>query len=180
MIKVIKGNLIDLGKNNSFNLILHGCNCFHSMNAGIAKQIKDEFPEAYDADKLTAKGDKNKLGTISKAKAKKYNNLTIINCYSQYSTIYSNGEPPINYKALERSFKNIKKEFDISYKIGIPLIGYGLAGGDLISILNIIYNELSNYDTTIVIYEKDKNADLLLTVISDFFKLKEDIEKSNL
>jgi O-acetyl-ADP-ribose deacetylase (regulator of RNase III) len=65
--KVIKGDLIKLAKQQKFNVICHGSNCFCTFGAGIAKQIKQEFPEAYEADLKTNKGDKSKLGWYSKA-----------------------------------------------------------------------------------------------------------------
>ena len=58
--KLIKGDLIQLAKNGEFDVIIHGCNCFCTMGAGIAKTIKDIFPEAYKADLNTKKGDRSK------------------------------------------------------------------------------------------------------------------------
>lgn len=49
-IKEIKGDLIELFKQCNFDLIVHGCNCHITMGAGIAKQIKDNFPIAYEED----------------------------------------------------------------------------------------------------------------------------------
>ena len=37
------------------------------MGAGIAKYIKQDFPEAFQADKKTKYADKQKLGTFSEA-----------------------------------------------------------------------------------------------------------------
>lgn len=44
--KSIRGNLLALARSGRFDVIVHGCNCRHAMGAGIAKQIKDSFPEA--------------------------------------------------------------------------------------------------------------------------------------
>lgn len=63
--KVIKGNLIGLALSGEFDVIIHGCNCFHTMGAGIAKQIRQYFPEAYVADLHTGRGDLRKLGSYS-------------------------------------------------------------------------------------------------------------------
>lgn len=35
--KTIQGNFIHLAQNGEFDLIVHGCNCFCTMGAGIAK-----------------------------------------------------------------------------------------------------------------------------------------------
>ena len=61
------GNLLEMAKNGEFDIIIHGCNCLHTMGAGIAKYIKQDFPEAFQADKKTKYADKQKLGTFSEA-----------------------------------------------------------------------------------------------------------------
>lgn len=53
---VIKGDLIKLALDGRFDVIVHGCNCQCAMGAGIAKSIKETFPEAYKADLATTKG----------------------------------------------------------------------------------------------------------------------------
>ena len=45
LMKTIQGNLIHLAQNGEFDLIVHGCNCFCTMGAGIAKGIKAAFRE---------------------------------------------------------------------------------------------------------------------------------------
>ena len=63
--KIIQGDLIKKAKDGEFDLIIHGCNCFCTMGAGIAKGIKNNFPQAFQADQMTLKGSKAKLGTCS-------------------------------------------------------------------------------------------------------------------
>lgn len=41
----IQGDLIALDMAGKFDVIVHGCNCFHAMGAGIAKTIATAFPE---------------------------------------------------------------------------------------------------------------------------------------
>jgi len=60
---VLKGDLIQIALAGRFDVIIHGCNCFCTMGAGIAKLIRDNFPEAYQADLETVVGNKEKLGT---------------------------------------------------------------------------------------------------------------------
>ena len=67
--KSIRGNLLALARSGRFDVIVHGCNCRHAMGAGIAKQIKDSFPEAWAADLATpagglARGDWSKIAAI--------------------------------------------------------------------------------------------------------------------
>ena len=106
--KTIQGDLIKIAKAGKFDLIIHGCNCFCVMGAGIAKTIKSEFPEAYKADQNTKKGDKEKLGNYSLAEvtldSKK---LIIINAYTQFD--YGGNITNVSYDSIKEVFKKIKK-----------------------------------------------------------------------
>ena len=135
---VTKGNLLTLFENNNIDILVHGCNCFHTMGAGIAKQIKEKYYVAYQADLETIKGDKNKLGTYSSVQIN--NTQFIINAYTQY---YFYGKRPIDYDALRNVFKLIDSNFK-NKRIGIPKIGAGLAKGDWNIIQNIIDEEVNN------------------------------------
>lgn len=57
--KKLKGDLIALALEGEFSVIVHGCNCQCAMGKGIAKTIKTRFPEAYQADLKTKKGDRD-------------------------------------------------------------------------------------------------------------------------
>lgn len=151
--KIIKGDLIDLALNKKFDVIVHGCNCFCNMGAGIARGIKKEFPEAYYVDCQTKKGDLGKLGTYSSINIEKNGHkITIVNAYTQYT--YGSGLQ-VKYKELRNVFKLIKQDFS-GKRIGYPKIGAGLAGGDWNIISKIIDEELVNEDHTFVEYYKDK------------------------
>lgn len=150
--KTIEGDLILLAQKGEFDVIIHGCNCFCTMGAGIAKSIKKEFPEAFQADKKTEYGDKNKLGKISWAKAKsEKGELIIVNGYTQYN--WKGIGRKVNYEAVRNVFQTVKKLFS-GLKIGYPAIGAGLAGGDWKIISNIIEEELINEDHTFVKFIK--------------------------
>jgi len=43
--KIVEGDLIKMALGGEFDLIVHGCNCFCTMGAGIAKTIREYFPE---------------------------------------------------------------------------------------------------------------------------------------
>jgi O-acetyl-ADP-ribose deacetylase (regulator of RNase III) len=149
--KEIEGDLIKLAEEGEFDLIVHGCNCFCTMGAGIAKGIKASFPEAYKADKQTTKGDKKKLGSISYAKiSKKDHEIIVVNAYTQYN--YKGRGTKADYAAIKSCFKEIKKKFS-GRKIGFPKIGAGLAGGDWGTISEIIKSELVDEDYTLIKYK---------------------------
>lgn len=142
MYKEIKGNLLDLFDQGEFEIIGHGCNCKCIMGAGIAKQIKERYPEAYFSDRNSILISVEKLGNFSSNEEE-----TIFNLYSQY-------EPGKNldYEALTLALRKI----NMCYKglhIGLPQIGCGIAGGDWNRVKSIIQQELKDMDVTIVIYE---------------------------
>lgn len=150
--KTIKGDLIKLALEGEFDVIIHGCNCFCTMGAGIAKLIKNQFPKAYAADLDTNKGDKSKLGTYS---SNTYNSsdkheLIIINAYTQYHWKGSGNK--VDYKAIETIFSQIKTDYS-GLRIGYPLIGAGLGGGDWETISKIIEAELTGEDHTLVLFK---------------------------
>jgi O-acetyl-ADP-ribose deacetylase (regulator of RNase III) len=131
--KIINGDLIELGKNNEFDIILHGCNCYNVMGAGIAAQIAQQFPDAQMADNETLRGDAGKLGTYTIGMSGR---LVILNCYTQFG-ISSTGNDVFEYTAFERVLDKIAHRFG-KWRIGLPLIGMGLAGGDEGRILPMI------------------------------------------
>lgn len=141
---VTQGCLIFNAKAMKYDLILHGCNCFNVMGAGVAKKIREEFPEAYLSDCKTTRGDKSKLGTYTVAKIEKYN-LLILNAYTQYN--FKGYGDKFEYD----SFKTILNNLLLNYpgiKIGLPFIGMGLAGGNSIKIIEILKDFSLKYSLT--------------------------------
>ena len=149
--KIIKGDLLRLAKAGRFDVIVHGCNCFCTMGAGIAKSIRAEFPEAFLADLSTQKGDINKLGTYSDAIVRRGNvSITIINAYTQYE--YNSKKANVSYDAIRSVFRKIKEKYH-GKAIGYPAIGAGLGGGQWEVIYRIICEELKGEDHCFVEYD---------------------------
>lgn len=145
----VKGDLLllfDLGK---FDAIVHGCNCFHTMGAGIAGQISLYYPSAYQADLKTLRGDKSKLGTYTSTWISNTSEKggVIINAYTQY-------EPGKNldYEALARVLHRINEDYS-DFHIGFPQIGCGIAGGDWEIVRAMIRDYMTKCRVTVVIYE---------------------------
>jgi O-acetyl-ADP-ribose deacetylase (regulator of RNase III) len=130
---IVKGDLLTMGKNNEFDIIIHGCNCFNMMGAGIAAQISQQFPDAQMADNETLRGDPGKLGSYTIGMSGR---LVILNCYTQFG-VSSTGSDVFEYIAFERVLDKIAHRFG-KWRIGLPLIGMGLAGGDEGRILPMI------------------------------------------
>ena len=124
------------------------------MGKGIALTIKNAFPKAYEIDCETMKADRSKLGTCSVADCEIENSsVLIVNCYTQFH--WKGPEGGVSYEAIESCMKWLKENFP-DKKIGLPLIGAGLAGGDWNRISAIIEKELSGCDVTIVEFQPDR------------------------
>lgn len=149
--KIINGNIVNLAKEGNFDVIVHGCNCFNIMGAGVAKQIKSEFPEAYDADLRTEKGDVNKMGTFTQAQVDRFAKpFTVVNAYTQYQ--HGKGKQHLSYEALDLAFYNIAKAFPRDLVIAYPKIGAGLGGGSWEIIFPIIQKNLKHHNQVFVEY----------------------------
>ncbi len=150
MIRYITGDLVRDAEN--FDVIIQCANCFCTMGAGIAPQIKKKFPEAYEVDCETISGDKNKLGTITYTKLTK---PTVINLYGQYGfNGRKHGEVDVDYDAVRSGLKLVKENFSGKF-IGMPKIGAGLAGGNWDIIERIIDEELRGEYVTVVNWENE-------------------------
>ena len=146
--KTVDGDLIKLAKDGHFDVIIHGCNCFCAMGGGIARSIKHEFPEAYAADLATDSGDRRKLGQYSLAQVERNGfEFTVVNAYTQF---HWHGEGVLaDYEAIQTVFSSVRTGFS-GTRIGYPMIGAGLAGGDWTVISEIISTELEGEDHTLV------------------------------
>jgi O-acetyl-ADP-ribose deacetylase (regulator of RNase III) len=163
--KYLHGNLLDMAEAGKFDIIVQGCNCFNNMGSGIAKQIKERYPKAYLADQLTQKADVTKLGKFTQAHISHRmglngdnfmnSNFTIINAYTQYS--YGFEKVHLDYVALGNVFKQIKLLYDMNpqapARIGIPMIGAGLAGGDW-ELIEIMIDGMGFSNLTCVVYKE--------------------------
>lgn len=138
-------------------IIVHGCNCFCTMGAGIALQIKNKYNAAYIADKLTTPGDLQKLGTYTKGDCVRNGQpLTIVNLYTQYDTAaQGDGSPPFVYTAFERGLHKVLKDYP-TQTMGMPKIGAGLAGGDWKVIERIINTVSGNRNINVYVIDKEK------------------------
>ncbi len=149
--KIIKGDLLALASEGRFDVIVHGANCQGVMGAGIAKSIREVFPEAYDADLQTTKGDRAKLGTISVARVvRDGRTLWIANAYTQLH--YRGPGVRVEYDAVRSAMRRVKQQL-AGKRIGYPRIGAGLARGDWTQLSRILDEELDGEDHTLVEYQ---------------------------
>lgn len=149
--KLIKGDLLQLANEGKFDAIVQGYNCFCKMSSGIAKQIKEKYPEAYEADLATTPGDRSKLGGYTYAS---YDGAFIVfNAYTQYH--YGWGKDLFEYEYFQEILLKFKKVDSLNVmRWGFPLIGCGLAGGDKERILKMMEDTLVGMDVTVVEFDK--------------------------
>lgn len=140
------GCLVEAAKRKEVTVIGHQCNCMVQMKRGIAPQIALAFPSAKKADEATVPGDRTKLGkyTLGLEPA----GVAVYNLYGQY---HWRGKAPTNYEALASSLENMAASLTNPTKIGFPLIGCGLGGGDWAVIETYIEESFEDHDVTIYV-----------------------------
>ncbi|HHF0508393.1 macro domain-containing protein [Vibrio antiquarius] len=153
--KTVYGDIFHELEQNRADVLVHGCNCFCNMGAGIALTIKNRYPQALIADRKTEVGKMSKLGSYTKALAISSNNstFTIINAYTQYH--WKGSEVLADYEAIRKVFRAIKRDFGGS-RIVYPLIGAGLAKGSWTIIKSIIDDELVGEEHYCVLLPEQK------------------------
>lgn len=130
------GNLLDMADQGHFDVIVHGCNCFHKMKSGIAKDIAQRYPQAEEVDLATERGSRGKLGTFTytSASGRDGGKFLIVNAYTQYmwSGYYDVFEYGAFDKVLNRLvpfLNNIYENSSEVVRVGMPKIGCGKARG---------------------------------------------------
>ena len=142
IIEIIDGDLLDYPR--GINTIVHSCNVSNIMGAGIAKQIKDKYPEAFEADRQAKLSGENRLGYFSFCKLNSELNKRVVNLYTQENI----GEGrQVDYEAFYQSIDYLFRAINTSpdgekYILGFPFgISCGLAGGNW-NIIQAMINEV--------------------------------------
>ena len=159
MIKVINGNILNCAE----NILCHQVNCMGVMGAGLAKQIRNNYPKVYSeyikllqwAKEEYERGlSKNKypLGSVQFVRID--DKKVVANIFGQLN--YGRDKRYTNYEALQKGFYGVLEAvtWDNSkmkgYSIAIPYgIGCSLAGGDWNVVYKIIEKVFNDYDITI-------------------------------
>lgn len=118
MIHFLDCNLIDA----KVDVIIQSNNCFNTQGTGLAKAIRDKYPEVYEADCQTIKGDPNKLGTILPVKLKSDLPSYCFLNYNQFK--YGRTKRQVNYESFYRCLETSLEE---ARKLNLKTLG--LANG---------------------------------------------------
>ena len=156
MIKIIKDDVFNYKRhyeNNKFVIIVHQVNCQGVMGAGIAKIIKQRYPEVFSYYK-------NACDTVSidsllgqcQLTPVIGENLCIANLFAQER--YGRDKRYTDYDAFDMSLKRLRSYIchltNSNVVIRIPYgIGCGLAGGDWNTIQNLIQDNLNQFEVEI-------------------------------
>ena len=114
-----------------FGNIVHFVNCKGVWGAGLAAQLKQAHPEAfekYKKDLAKEKAPVFALGSTSTYRTKD-GNKTIISCFTQYDTGVTSRKT--EYSAVRSCFLTLSKTYGFGANVYIPHgVGCGLGGGD--------------------------------------------------
>jgi O-acetyl-ADP-ribose deacetylase (regulator of RNase III) len=142
MITEIRGDLFK----TEAEVIIHGCNCQGVMGAGVAKIIKEKYPEAYKLYRNEYNKNGLKLGNIQCVWD---NSKLIINAMTQEFCGNDKNIVYVDYNAVRECMNKIYVQ-NASYSVAMPKIGCGLANGDWNIVKQIIKEELP--DMNVLVY----------------------------
>lgn len=127
MIKYIKGDILNVKE----GIIVQQVNCMGVMGAGLAKQIKDKWPDIYDSYKTRIHNTRNTKELLGKTLFNNVeNNLFVASIFGQY--YYGHQAKFTNYPALFKGL-NFVAEISTADQIAVYIpkgLGCGLAGGN--------------------------------------------------
>ncbi|AWD93095.1 macro domain protein [Bacillus phage vB_BceM-HSE3] len=154
---VLKGDLLK----SDCNVIAHQCNCQSTMGSGIAKQIRDRYPQVYDVDRLSPMKPREKLGKLThiavpEACAIGYSRQ-VYNLYGQFN-YGMRGKVHTSYDALYSSlvmmFNMVSQYPRGSVKVGLPYgMGCVRGGGDWNRVTRLLEDISAQYAIDINLYK---------------------------
>lgn len=146
MIKHIKCNIFDCG----VSIILHSVNCKGVMGAGLAKQIREKYPNVYSTYcKHCHDAKEPLLGSWLAVKAN--DGKWIINLFGQDG--FGRDKRYTDYDALKKSMYGAKAALG-DVPIAIPYkLGCGLGGGDWNIVYGIIEEVFGDNESDVLICE---------------------------
>lgn len=152
MITYVKGNLLD----SNCDYICHQVNCQGVMGSGIAKQIRERWPEVYEEYmaycKYCNKHGLSMLGHNVDVPVDDYEKR-VVNMFSQDNCGYD-GKRYTSYDAFCNCLFDIRKLVR-GGTIGFPKnIGCGLGGGNW-KVVSALIEEILGKDYEVYIYEYD-------------------------
>jgi hypothetical protein len=163
-IEIINGCLLDAFDRNELDVIAHCANMQNTFGSGIAKSIKERYPEAYEYDTIwyNEYKDWGFGSSYSFAEVHRFcvdplldDPQTIFNLYGQ--EYYGTHKRQLNYGRISEALNDMSKfisGYNDSYRIGFPYkMGSDRAGGSWEIVLEMI--EYYFKDLDVKIYKLD-------------------------
>ncbi len=143
----VRGNVLDAFEKDGPVVILQQVNCQGVMGSGVAKAIRDKYPQVYTQYSWMIENSDPRqpssqlLGNRQMIEVEK--NKFVVNLFAQ-DFFGRDGRQYTNYEALRQSLMNLKYGLDArgltDENVHHPMIGAGLGGGDWEVIQPIIEN----------------------------------------
>lgn len=132
-------------------VLIHGCNACGVQNSGVAKVIREKWPEVYDQyrSKFTTSG----LSLGENIPVLTNDGKIVVNCVTQLR-FGGDGKRYASYDAIASCFEQLNKDAVDLWKIdeiAMPRLGAGLGGGKWSIIEEIINSTSTNF--TPVVYD---------------------------
>jgi O-acetyl-ADP-ribose deacetylase (regulator of RNase III) len=151
MIKHIKCDIFKSGA----DVICHQVNCQGVMGSGIAKQVREKYPEVFASYKKVCDEYRTEFGShalLGGVQGSPIAGMWIINLFAQDNFGYD-GKCYTDYDSLRRCLEKVKAEFP-NRTIAIPyLMGCHRGGGDWNTVYKMIEEVFADSDCEILICE---------------------------
>lgn len=142
MLSIVQGDVFSALRPG--DIFLHGCNCMGVFGSGIAKAVKNKWPEAYNAYKTSVRG--YRLGEYSMIFIP-HDNVFVVNALTQQFYGRDKSVVYVNYSAVESIFVKIislVESFMPNSRIVFPFVGAGTANGNSNTLLSIYERVFEN------------------------------------
>ena len=146
MIKIIDGDLLESGA----DIICHQVNCSNAMNSGVAKQIREKYPEVFQAYQSLCKPRSNCKHTLlgECQVVETSNGKCIANLFGQLGYGYD-GQQYTNVDALKRAMIKLRnrcidnENITIAMPYGIGSVRGGAKWEDVYSIIEEVFSDMN-------------------------------------
>lgn len=130
--------------------ILHGCNAMGRMASGVAKAIREKYPEVYKEYRELYYKSGLKVGDVQFVSCN--DGKVVINGITQHF-FGRDGKLYLDYNGLEEIIDFINRVIPIDSCIAMPKIGARLAGGDWNIISEIIERVSTRFQPVVYVKE---------------------------
>jgi len=157
-LKIVHGDIFDPKLNEVSRVIVHGCNAQGVMGSGIAKTIRDMYPEVYEDYKEYEEVRGLYVGDIVQTLV--HPKLRVASIISQEFYGRDSSVVYVNYWAIKdalsilvRHFKTKNEIQGTNIEIHLPFIGGGFANGDRTVLMKIFEEVFKDSDATLFVLE---------------------------